>query len=151
MAGENTGLDLASQTGQSNIVTAIGNLVAALANVTGIQGPAGSSIDSISKTGTSGNVDTYTITFTDGGTPATFTVINGTNGTDGVGISSIAKTNTSGNVDTYTITLSNNNTATFTVTNSDISAPVNDGDYILSVASGVASWTAVSNGDGGSY
>ena len=37
----------------------------------------GSSIDSIEKTGTSGVVDTYTITLTDGDTH-TFTVTNGT-------------------------------------------------------------------------
>lgn len=127
MAGESVGLDLASQSGQedivealgnldlsnSDIVTAIGNLITALANVTGIQGPAGADgrgIASISKTGTSGNVDTYTITFTD-----------------------------------------NQNPVTFTVTNTDMTYPVNDGTYILQISSGVASWVTVSNGDGGAY
>lgn len=43
----------------------------------------GVGISSIAKTGTSGRVDTYTITFTDG-TTSTFTVTNGINGTDGV-------------------------------------------------------------------
>lgn len=83
MAGENVGLDLASQTGQANIVTAIGNLITALSNVTGIQGPDGVGIVSIEKTGTSGNVDTYTITLSDGN-EETFTVTNGVDGADGI-------------------------------------------------------------------
>ena len=45
----------------------------------GIQGPTGVGIASIEKTGTSGLVDTYTITYTDGDTD-TFTVTNGENG-----------------------------------------------------------------------
>lgn len=48
-------------------------------NVKGATGATGNGISSISKTGTSGNVDTYTITFTSGST-TTFTVTNGTNG-----------------------------------------------------------------------
>ena len=141
MAGETVGLDLASQTGQSNIesaiedladtgglanqagqadiVSAIGDLIEALSNVTGIQGPSGN----------------------DGS--------DGSDGNDGVGISSISKTSTSGNVDTYTITLSNGNTATFTVTNCDITFPSSDGTYILQISSGVASWVSVTIG--GSY
>ena len=50
-----------------------------------LQGPAGNGISSITKTGTSGLVDTYTITYTNGNSD-TFTVTNGadgTNGTDG--------------------------------------------------------------------
>lgn len=85
----------------------------------GADGTNGVGITSIAKTGTSGLVDTYTITFTNG-TTTTFTVTNGTSGTDGddgVGISSIQKTGTSGLVDTYTITLTNGETDTFTVTN----------------------------------
>lgn len=65
---------------------------------------------SITKTGTSGLVDTYTITSEDGATQ-TFTVTNGR------GITSITKTSTSGLVDTYTITYTDNTTSTFTVTN----------------------------------
>ena len=42
----------------------------------GIQGETGNGIAGVAKTGTSGNVDTYTITFTDG-TTTTFTVTNG--------------------------------------------------------------------------
>lgn len=79
MAGESVGLDLASQSGQANIVTAIGNLITALSNITGIQGPDGVGIVSIEKTGTSGNVDTYTITLSDGN-EETFTVKNGADG-----------------------------------------------------------------------
>ena len=82
----------------------------------GDTGDTGVGISSITKTGTSGLVDTYTITYTDGST-STFTVTNGDDGDDGVGISSITKTGTSGLVDTYTITYTNGNTTTFTVTN----------------------------------
>lgn len=49
---------------------------AKLGNIKGV------GISSISKTGTSGNVDTYTITFDDGSTE-TFTVTNGIDGTNG--------------------------------------------------------------------
>jgi len=50
-----------------------------------LQGPAGNGISSITKSSTSGLVDTYTITYTNGNSD-TFTVTNGadgTNGTDG--------------------------------------------------------------------
>lgn len=74
------------------------------------RGTNGNGIASISKTGTTGDVDTYTITMDDG-TLYTFTVTNGSS------IASIEKTGTSGLVDTYTITLTNGETETFTVTN----------------------------------
>lgn len=48
----------------------------------GTNGDNGVGISSVAKTGTSGLVDTYTITYTDGTTSA-FTVTNGQNGTDG--------------------------------------------------------------------
>ena len=70
----------------------------------------GVGIASIEKTGTSGLVDTYTITLQDG-RRSTFTVTNGN------GIVSIEKTGTVGLVDTYTITFDNGATTTFTVTN----------------------------------
>lgn len=92
---------------------------ASLEGAGALKGDTGNGIASIEKTGTSGLVDTYTITYTNGQTK-TYTVTNGANGTDGddgVGITKIEKTSTSGNVDTYTITLSNNTTYTFTVTN----------------------------------
>ena len=94
----------------------------------GTNGTDGNGIASITKTGTAGLVDTYTITYTDN-TTSTFTVTNGadgspgapgtpgTNGTDGNGIASITKTGTAGLVDTYTITYTDNTTSTFTVTN----------------------------------
>lgn len=72
--------------------------------------PRGKGISSISKTSTSGLVDTYTITYSDGAT-TTFTVSNGR------GINTISKTSTSGLVDTYTIEYNDNTTTTFTVTN----------------------------------
>ena len=84
-----------------------------------IAGADGRGIESIVKTGTSGLVDTYTISYTDN-TTSTFQVTNGANGqagAQGVGITSIEKTGTSGLVDTYTITLSNGETSTFDVTN----------------------------------
>ena len=48
----------------------------------GDSGKDGVSVVSITKTATSGNVDTYTITYSDGST-STFTVTNGTDGVDG--------------------------------------------------------------------
>lgn len=84
-----------------------------------VAGADGRGIESIAKTGTSGLVDTYTITYTDA-TTSTFNVTNGAagqQGADGVGITSIEKTATVGLVDTYTITLSNGQTSTFEVTN----------------------------------
>lgn len=84
-----------------------------------VAGEDGRGIASIVKTGTSGLVDTYTITYTDA-TTSTFNVTNGAQGAqgaDGVGIESIEKTSTIGLVDTYTITMSNGTTTTFEVTN----------------------------------
>ena len=75
-----------------------------------LKGQEGQSIKGITKTGTSGFVDTYTITLTDG-TTSTFTVTNGRE------ISGISKTETNGFVDTYTITFNDGQTSTFTVTN----------------------------------
>ena len=77
-----------------------------------LKGPEGKSIKEIKKTSTSGLVDTYTITMTDG-TTSTFKVTN----RNGNGISSISKTGTSGLVDTYTITMTDGTKSTFTVTN----------------------------------
>lgn len=104
-----------------------------------LKGEAGNSIGSIEKTATSGIVDTYTITLTDGST-TTFQVTNGSD------IATIEKTATSGLVDTYTVTLTNGSTTTFQVTNgsngSDINiAPIEEtstasrdysvGDYLI--------------------
>ena len=51
--------------------------------LTGETGATGNGIESVTKTGTSGLVDTYTITFTDG-TSTTFTVTNGQDGSGAV-------------------------------------------------------------------
>ena len=48
----------------------------------GEKGADGNGIVSIEKTATTGNVDTYTITFTNG-TSTTFTITNGTQGAQG--------------------------------------------------------------------
>ena len=87
----------------------------------GDKGDTGNGIVSIAKTGSSGLVDTYTITYTNGNS-MTFTVTNGAQGNPGPtgnGISSIAKTGTSGLVDAYTITFTDGTTTTFTVTNGE--------------------------------
>lgn len=76
----------------------------------GERGYTGNSIASVTMTGQSGLVDTYTVTFTDGNT-STFTVTNGSN------ISTITRTGRNGLVDTYTVTLTNGQTTMFTVTN----------------------------------
>lgn len=81
-----------------------------------IAGADGRGIEGIQKTGTSGLVDTYTITYSDN-TTSTFNVTNGAQGEQGVGIATIAKTSTSGKTDTYTITLTSGQTSTFEVTN----------------------------------
>ena len=112
-----------------------------------LKGQQGDNIQSIAKTSTSGLVDTYTITLTDGSTQ-TFTVTNGKsivsiektdtqgivdtytitfndqttftyNVTNGNGIVSVSKTGSAGLVDTYTITFNDGNTETFTVTNGE--------------------------------
>lgn len=83
-----------------------------------LKGEAGNNIGTIEKTATSGLVDTYTITLTDG-TTTNFSVTNGSN------IASIAKTATSGLVDTYTVTLTNGDTSTFEVMNGADGANMN--------------------------
>ena len=70
----------------------------------------GIGIVNITKTGTSGLVDTYTVTLTDGNT-YTFNVTNGN------GIASITGPVTVGLVDTYTINYTDGTTRTFNVTN----------------------------------
>lgn len=75
------------------------------------------SIKSISLASTSGTIDTYTITFTDGSV-SNFNVNNGTDGADGKSITGINKTSTSGKIDHYDINLSDGTTISgFDVTN----------------------------------
>ena len=72
----------------------------------------GRGIASFAKTGTSGLVDTYTITYNDGSTPTTFTVTNGRE------ITSVEKVDTTGLVDTYEISYNDGSEPTeFTITN----------------------------------
>ena len=112
------------------------------------EGEDGVGISSIAKTGTSGLVDTYTITFTNGQT-TTFTVTNGEDGTDGVGISAITKTSTSGNVDTYTISYTDGSSGVFTVTNGTDALPTGGttGQVLVKSSSTLydASWGDVSS------
>lgn len=77
-----------------------------------LKGQAGGTIDKIEKTGTSGLIDTYTVTYNDGDT-STFEVTNGN------GIVSIEHTSSSGYYDTYTITFTDGTTDTFTVKNGE--------------------------------
>ena len=81
-----------------------------------VAGEDGRGIESIVKTGTSGLVDTYTITYSDN-TTSTYNVTNGAQGETGATIASVEKTATVGKVDTYTITMTDGNTFDFEVTN----------------------------------
>lgn len=90
---------------------------------TGIKGDAGKGITSVSKTSTSGLIDTYTIVFTDASTTS-FTLTNGASGSNstvpgpsGNGVTSISKTSSVGLVDTYTIAFTNGTTTNFNITN----------------------------------
>ena len=86
-------------------------------SIRGATGATGNGIASITKTSTSGLVDTYTITFTDG-TTTTFNITNGQDGTDGQdgedgnGISSVVL-----NAD-YTLTLNFTDGTSYTTPNS---------------------------------
>lgn len=91
----------------------------------GAQGEPGRGIKSVEKSASAGNVDVYTITFTDN-TTNTFLITNGTDGAAGGkgdagaagrGISKIEKTNTEELVDTYTITFTDGTTTSFQITN----------------------------------
>ena len=93
-------------------------LVAEKGNV-GSTGPTGNGIASITKTSTSGLVDTYTITFTNGNT-TTFNVTNGN------GIDHISLTSQSGATKVYTIYFTDGNTTTFTVQDGEVTQEVFD-------------------------
>jgi hypothetical protein len=88
----------------------------------GDKGDDGNGIANIAKTSTSGLVDTYTITYTNGAT-STFEVTNGKDGaqgTQGVGVRSITQTSTSTEsegVNVITITLTDGSTSIFEVRN----------------------------------
>lgn len=100
----------------------------------GANGKNGVSVSSIEMTGTEGEKDIYTITYSDG-TTSTFTVTNGMDGEnglegkdgndgkkgkdgkEGVTVIRIEKTSTEGSSDNYTITYSDGTTSSFVVTN----------------------------------
>lgn len=102
MVGVNVNIVPSTQSGGGSYNTSTGVLTLNI--------PEGNGVTGISLDSTSGNTDTYKLTYEDG-TFNTFTVVNGSS------IQSIAKTGTSGLTDTYTITLTNGQTSTFTVTN----------------------------------
>lgn len=86
------------------------------------KGDTGNGIASVEKTASSGLVDTYTITYTDG-TTSTFSVTNGAAGADGRGISNIKKISSVENVDTYRINYTDGSFSLFNVTNGENGAP----------------------------
>ena len=113
-----------------------------------IKGADGNSISTIEKTSTSGLVDTYTVTLTDG-SQTTFTVTNGSS------IESITKTSTSGLTDTYTVTLTNGETSTFQVTNAKSITSIDKTStsglvdtYTITYNDGTTSTFTVTNGAG---
>lgn len=94
----------------------------AMRGAKGDKGDTGNGIANIAKTSTSGLVDTYTITYTNGAT-STFEVTNGRDGAQGaqgVGVQSITQTSTSTEsegVNVITCTLTDGSTSTFEVRN----------------------------------
>lgn len=94
----------------------------AMRGAKGEKGDDGNGIANIAKTSTSGLVDTYTITYTDGST-STFDVTNGKDGAQGaqgVGVRSIVQTSTStesGGINVITCILTDGTTSTFEVRN----------------------------------
>ena len=111
----------------------------AMRGAKGDKGDDGNGIANIAKTSTSGLVDTYTITYTDGST-STFEVTNGKDGKDGkdgaqgtqgVGVRSITQTSTSTEsegVNVITCILTDGTTSTFEVHNGARGAQGEQGD-----------------------
>lgn len=113
----------------------------------GEQGETGVGIQSVAKTSSSGLVDTYTITFTDG-TTTTYTMTNGQDGADGAdGFSPSASVSKVGSVATITITDKDGTTtasvsdgengifiATYGVTTfNEISSALSDGKFVFAL------------------
>lgn len=92
----------------------------------------GTGVKSIDKTGTEGNIDTYTITMTNGNTTS-FTVKNGIDAKAAKEITGFAKTSTDGTQDTYTITYSDGTTSDFVVDNGTDGTPGAAGRGIASI------------------
>ena len=142
-----------TQTAGGATVTVIdkdGTTTATIANGTngtnGQDGADGNGITSIDLTSTVGNVDTYTITYTDG-TTDTFEVTNGVDGQDGAdgadgadGFSPIATVSKSGDTATISITDANG-TTTATITDG---ADGQDGS-IVSIDSKTSSGTNIAD------
>lgn len=101
---------------------------------TGSKGDTGNGISAITKTGTSGLVDTYTITYTNGAT-TTFTVTNGAQGQQGPQGVSITNVEVIGGTEgsniRFRITLSNGNV----ITTEDVELPGSDIDTAMSSTS----------------
>ena len=119
-------INLVDPSGNTTPMPAIFRVQRGLQGNTGNTGNTGVGITDIARTsgdGSAGTVDTYTITYTNGGTD-TFMVTNGADGGTGAagrGITTIARTSgdgSQGTTDTYTVTFSDNlNPFMFTVTN----------------------------------
>ena len=120
-----------------------------LKSIKGEKGDSGVGIASITKTGSDGLVDVYTVTFTDG-SQTSFSITNGAQGPQGekgetgtqgekgdtgVGIVSIIKTSSEGLVDTYTITLTDGTTTTFNITNGNQGLQGEKGDTGVGISS----------------
>lgn len=116
---ENLSVTVTTLTPGSSATASYSNGVLALGIPRGNTGATGNGISAIIKTGTSGLVDTYTVTYTNGQT-MTYTVTNGAKGDTGNGIASIALTSTSGAVKTYTVTFTDGSTFTFDVTDGEV-------------------------------
>ena len=104
---------------------------------TGQAGVAGNGIASILKTKTEGNVDTYTITFTDASVaPVTFTVTNGTVGAKGNGIVNVSINSAKSDAakTTYVVTFDEGEPFEFEVKNGTNGQNGADGVGIASVA-----------------
>ena len=84
-----------------------------LGRLQGDTGPQGVGVKGISKTSTSGLVDTYTVTFSDMST-TTYTI---TNGKGIVGVARTSGDGSEGTLDTYTITYNDSTTSTYDVYN----------------------------------
>ena len=77
--------------------------VQGIQGIQGIQGPVGIGIESVTKTGTVGLVDKYTVTFTDTTTTSTFYITNGLDGQKVDHISKTSGTGAAGTTDMYTV------------------------------------------------
>jgi hypothetical protein len=80
----NNNINIEVQTQQANAEIVLGDIpqISGAIGTTALYGPAGRGIKSISKTSSSGLVDTYTILYTDN-TTSTFQITNGQDGIDG--------------------------------------------------------------------